>query len=369
MVSTILFYLFIGIVLIQLSYYGLVFSKFAFAKPAKSKKKNIPVSVVVCARNEEANLKVLIPLLLEQDYPEFELLLINDASTDDSLQIMKDFEQQHENIKVVDVAANDAFLSSKKYALTLGIKASKYDFLLFTDADCRPISPQWIKTMSSHFTNSKSIIIGYGAYNKIKGKFLNKLIRFETVLTAMQYFSFAKLGMPYMAVGRNLAYRKDVFFSTNGFTSHMQIQSGDDDLFIKEAANAKNTALSYTNNSFTISQPKTRLKDWFNQKRRHIQTANYYTSHFKFLLGLFYTSQLTFWIVLIILLVLQINIYVVIGLALIRIFVFYLVLGFSTKKLNESDLLPFLPVLEVFLISLQLVIFISNLAIKSNRWS
>ncbi len=369
MVTTILFYLFIGIVLIQLSYYGLIFSKFAFSKPVRSKKKNIPVSVVVCARNEEANLKELIPILLKQDYAEFELLLINDASTDDSLKIMKDFENQNPNIKVVDVVANDTFLSSKKYALTLGIKASKYDFLLFTDADCRPNSNQWIKAMSSRFTNTNSIIIGYGAYNKIKGSLLNKLIRFETVLTAIQYFSFAKIGMPYMAVGRNLAYRKDVFFSINGFTTHMQIPSGDDDLFIKEAANAENTAICFTKNSFTTSQPKTRLKDWLNQKRRHIHTSNYYAPNFKFLLGLFYTSQLSFWVLLIILLTLQINIYVVISLALIRLLLLFLIFGFSSKKFDENDLLPYLPVLEVFLISLQLVIFISNLALKSNRWS
>ena len=246
MILTGLFYAFVIVVILQCIFYGIVFSQFSISKDKLPKRKNIGVSVLVCAKNEAENLKAFIPKIIDQNYPQFEIILINDASSDDSLEIMKTFEAQHSNIKVVDVKQNDAFRNSKKYALTLGIKVASYNFLLFTDADCEPSSSNWITSMSSHFSKTKTIVIGYGAYQKVKGSLLNILIRFETMMTAIQYFSYTKLGMPYMAVGRNLAYRKEVFFETNGFFSHMHILSGDDDLFINEAATNSNTPLFVT---------------------------------------------------------------------------------------------------------------------------
>ncbi|MBT8394757.1 MAG: glycosyltransferase, partial [Bacteroidia bacterium] len=228
----IIFYIFLIVVFIQLSYYLLIFGKFAFGKMQKSKPKNIAVSVLVCAKNEAQNLHKFVPLIAKQDYPDFEIVLINDASTDNSLAIMEDLAAKHNNINIVDVKNNEAFWANKKYALTLGIKAAKNDYLLFTDADCKPTSKHWIKEMSSQFSNEKTIVLGYGGHSKIKKSVLNKLIRYETMLTAIQYFSFTKFGIPYMGVGRNLAYRKDVFYKVNGFVDHMDINSGDDDLFI-----------------------------------------------------------------------------------------------------------------------------------------
>lgn len=299
-VLDILFYTFVTIAIIQFVFYGIIFSKLAFHKQCKSRTKNISVSILVCAKNEAENLKNFIPLILEQDYPTFELILINDNSNDDTLSVMKSFQSANKNIKIVDVKPIEAFWGNKKYALTLGIKASTYDFLLFTDADCKPLSKYWIKEMSRHFTNKKTIVLGYGAYNKTKG-FLNKLIRFETLLTAIQYFSYTKIGVPYMGVGRNLAYRKEEFYKTSGFMSHMNIRSGDDDLFINQVANASNTAICVSKNSFTESIGETSLSNWFKQKKRHVSTSKFYKLKHKILLGLFYLSQVLFWILSLIL--------------------------------------------------------------------
>ena len=196
--------LFIVAVAIQLAYYLMVFGKFAFAKTQKSNPKKISISVIVCAKNEGENVARYIPLLLEQDYPDFEIILIDDASSDNTLEIFEEFEKLHSNIKLVKVKNNEAFWGNKKYAMTLGIKASKKDYLIFTDADCYPLTKDWITTMSSQFTMQKTIVLGYGAYEKVAKSFLNKIIRFETLLTAVQYFSWAKAGHPYMGIGRNL---------------------------------------------------------------------------------------------------------------------------------------------------------------------
>ncbi|MBU2927469.1 glycosyltransferase [Winogradskyella psychrotolerans] len=367
-IPSVLFYAFIAVVSIQIIYYLSFLFSFSIKRAETRLKKQIPISVIICAKNEAENLKKNIPLILSQNYSSFEIVLVNDSSYDDTLEIMKAYEAENNAIKLVDVKTNEAFWGNKKYALTLGIKASKHDFLVFTDADCTPNSDRWLTEISSHFSNEKSIVLGYGAYVKKKFSILNKLIRFETVMTALQYFSYAKMGTPYMGVGRNMAYRKELFFNNCGFNNHMSIKSGDDDLFINEVANASNTALSYTKESFTISEPKTSFKTWILQKRRHISTAKFYKKKHQFLLGLFYISNLLFWILGLTLLLVGFSWPWIVFLLSIRFAVQWLCFGFTAKKFEETDLIILMPILELFLITTQLSIFIANLISKPKHW-
>lgn len=361
-------YFFIFIVVVQISYYLGVFGKFAFAKAQKITPKRIPISVIVCAKNEEDNVLNFIPLLAEQNYPDYEIVLIDDASSDATLDIFEGFEKQYSNIRLVKVQNNEAFWGNKKYALTLGIKAAKKEYLLFTDADCYPTSKDWITAMSSQFTMQKTIVLGYGKYEKIPNSFLNKIIRYETLLTAIQYFSWAKIGHPYMGVGRNLAYKKDEFFNVNGFIEHMQVRSGDDDLFINQAANGKNTTIAYTAESFTLSKPKTSYTDWLIQKRRHVATAQYYKPLDQLQLGTFYCSQLLFLLLPILLLAFQFQWILVLSLIALRYIVAWIVVGFTAGKLKENDIKFWFPLVEIALILTQINIFIANIFSKPVHW-
>lgn len=356
-----------GVVTLINCVYFLLFSKFAFMDSApKSNFETQPVSLIVCAKNEAENLKKHIPLWLAQDYPNFDLILINDASIDDTLEVIQSFAEKDNRIQVVNVKNNEAFWANKKYALTLGIKRSKHKRLVFTDADCYPASNQWLTTMVNNFSDEKELILGYGAYKKEKG-FLNKLIRFETLMTAVQYFSYAKIGSPYMGVGRNLAYTSDLYYAVNGFMSHIKVPSGDDDLFVNEAATAKNVAISTTPNSFTYSIPKTSRKAWFTQKRRHYSTAKLYKLKHRLSLGIYYIFNFLFWPLAVFILL---GDFWQIGLAIIllRLLIQYIIIGKAAKKLKEQDLVPFLPFFEIFLIFIQLSIFISNVGEKNSRW-
>ena len=364
----VIFYFFLLVVGIQIAYYLILFRGFAFSKPTNLNCRNIPVSVIICAKNESQNLRKFVPFVAKQDYPDFEIVLVNDASRDDSLEVMEALADKYQNIKIVNVQNNEAFWANKKYALTLGIKAAKHDFLIFTDADCKPVSNLWIQELANCFSKNKSIVLGYGAYEKSNPLLLNKLIRFETLLTAIQYFSFAKIGLPYMGVGRNLAYRKDEFFKVNGFISHMDINSGDDDLFVNQVANNKNTAICYTSHSFTKSLPKTSFKDWVQQKRRHVHTAVRYKTIHKFLLANFYLSQILFWVLGVFLMVLNHKLQIVLPLFLIVVFIKYMVVGYSAKKLNESDLTLLFPFWEILIILFQFSLFIINLVSKPRHW-
>ena len=363
-----LFWLFIVIISVQFVYYVLVFGKFSFAKQAASQIKSIPISVIVCAKNEQENIKKYIPLLANQNYATFEIVLIDDASSDETFEIFEEFEKQYSNIKLVKVANNEAFWGSKKYALTLGIKAAKYEYLLFTDANCYPTSNNWIAEMSTCFSPEKTIVLGYSGFKKIPNSFLNKLIRFESVLTATQYFSWAQIGKPYMGLGANLAYKKSEFFKTNGFINHMKIRSGDDDLFINEAANQYNTKICFSKKSFTLSHPKTTLSSWINSKRERTATVKQYKFFDKLQLAVFYFSQVLFIVLAIILLSWQFKWQIVAGLLFFRYLFSWISLGYSAAKLDEKRLMFWYPIIEIPLIFIQFNIFVRNTFTKTTQW-
>lgn len=359
-------YLFGGIVVLNCAYL-LLFSRFSYF-PLKEEQlmEPEPVSLIICAKNEEGHLKEFIPYWLNQDHPNYQIILINDASIDDSLAVMESFAEMDSRIRIVDVKNIEAFWGSKKYALTLGIKKASFQHLIFTDADCKPASTKWLREVSNHFSSKKQIVLGFGSYKRISG-WLNKIIRFETSVTAIQYFSYAIAGIPYMGVGRNLGYTQKLFYDNRGFMNHMDIPSGDDDLFINQAADKENTAICISKSSFTISNPKTSWKEWFHQKKRHISTAKHYRFKHKFLLGLYYVTTALFWIMTICLLLL-IDWKIPILLISIRLTFYWIIIGKALLKLDQKDLIFLIPILDIFLVFLQLSIFISNRISKPTKW-
>ena len=365
--ATVLFALFLLFAAINIGYF-LAFFSFSGAKSSEAKPVTLPVSVIVCAKNEAENIQNFLPSILEQDYPNFEVIVINDASTDGTLEVIEEFQKLDPRIKIVNVVNNEAFWGNKKYALTLGIKKAQNEHLIFTDADCAPQSIHWLRHMASGFSEEKSIVLGYGGYFQYKKSFINKLIRFETLLTAIQYFSYAKLGNTYMGVGRNLAYTSNLFYKLNGFASHLQVRSGDDDLFVNEAATNKNVIFCDHKESITRSVPKNSFAKWFRQKRRHVSTAKFYKPKHKVLLGLFYSSRLLFWISLIVLLIFKIYWPFTLGILGITFLIEGIVYYQSANKLGEKDVIWLFPVLEPFLIILQLVTFIANIISKPSHW-
>lgn len=248
---------------------------YLFYKPKTKQENNKPVSVIICARNEADNLLANLPKILEQDYPEFEVVVVNDRSIDDSHLVLRALANKYCNLSLTKVQDSELHWAGKKFALSLGLKAAKYNHVLLTDADCHPSSNAWLKEMAGAFSEKHKIVLGYGAYLKRPGV-LNYFIRMEALSIAHQYIASALMGVPYMAVGRNLAYDKNLFFNNRGFASHQFMPSGDDDLFVNEVANHKNTTIQLSENSFTLSEPERTFKDWIHQKRRHLTTGSRY---------------------------------------------------------------------------------------------
>ena len=354
--------------LIQLFYYWVIFGRLAFFKiPVVNDLHKPPVSVIIAARNEYYNLQENLPAILDQDYPDFEVVVVNHTSTDASALLLKEFQTKHPNLKVVHIEKELNFFHGKKFPLSIGIKSAENDILLLTDADCKPLSKNWISSMAGNYAPATEIVLGYGPYAQGKS-LLNRFIRYDTFVVAMQYLSFALIGMPYMGVGRNLSYRRSMFFRNKGFTSHYQIASGDDDLFINQVANKRNTRIALQKDSFTYSVPKQTFDEWIRQKRRHLSTGKNYKFKFKLLLGTFSFSQLLFYLTSVVLIVLQVFPWFVLGLFFIRFFTQSIVNKKILGKLQEKHLYLFSLMGELFYVLLIPLLALAGVFGKPVRW-
>lgn len=354
-------------VVVQLYYIYGVFAKISFFKPQPSGKNTAePVSIIIAARNELKNLEQNLKSILEQDYPQFEVIVVNHCSWDGSQAFLEELQQQYKHLKVSQLIEQEKYPTGKKFALTIGIKAASYDVLLFTDADCVPQSNQWLRLMQSRFTPGKDIVLGFSPYRKYNG-FLNLYIRFETFMTALFYLSAPMMKNAFMGVGRNLAYRKELFFKHKGFATHQHIMSGDDDLFINTAATENNVAIEIDPESFVYTEPKRNAGAWSRQKSRHMTTGKFYKPKHKRLLGWYYSSQMFFYASIITLLVLNIRLWpVAVACYLLRFISQEIVYYFAAKKFKCTSILWFIPLLD-FLYVFYLLYFGTKGLLTRNR--
>lgn len=362
-----LFGVFVVALMVQLWYYLGFFSRLAFYKKKDLLPNTPPASIVICAKNEDDNLVEFLPLIFEQDYPEYEVVVVNDCSWDNTADFLKEFAKKHPNLKIVTIKEDDTYSHGKKVALMMGIKGATHEHMLLTDADCAPNSKDWLKNMMQHFTGETEIVLGYGAYEKQKG-FLNKLIRYDTFMIALQFLSFSLAGKTYMGTGRNLAYKKSLFFKMKGFASHYHIESGDDDLFVNEAATKRNSEIEICVATHTVSRVKRTFLSWFRQKRRHVTTFKFYNAGSKFRLLMISISQYLFFVSFVVLLIMQFQPIFVLSLFALRLLIQMIIFNKSMKHLAEKDLLLLAPLIEIILLAIYPMITLSNMFVKKNKW-
>ena len=374
-VNSYCFVLLVLCLVVQLYFLWCVFSRFAFQKRAVqlSDKEQEPVSIVICAKNEVRFLRRFLPLIMEQDYPVFEVVVVDDNSDDGINEALTPLMTRYANLHLVHISTNMGSETGKQLALAVGIRSAQYDLVLLTDADCMPRSNQWIRSMVSEHKNGKSIVLGYGAYEQ-KAGFLDKLIRFDTLHTAIQYFSFAIKGKPYMGVGRNLMYEKNLYLESYGYLSAYKSISGDDDLFVNSIANKSNTTYMYAPEAHTISvQRNFKFSQWLIQKSRHLSASKYYRKNNKFTLGVYWMSNFLFYFSFILALFLckhTLEAFVVlIGIYLIKILSQFIIFAQSGKKLQETHLNPYIPLLDICFVLLMPLLQLKLLIKKQTRWN
>ena len=343
--------------ILQLWYWGYLFSRLAnYELPEQTeapKKVLPPLSIVICARNEAEHLTKNLPYFLEQDYPNFEILVVDDHSSDKTAAVVLEFQKKFSTLRLLSIQNKTSL--GKKAALSLGIKQASFERLFLSDADCRPLSRRWLRIMQRSLTKDKKIVLGYGPYLD-RGGWLNRFIRFEAFYTAIQYFSFALAGHPYMGVGRNLAYHRSIFWQAKGFSKHEHLVSGDDDLLVNQMAHAEKTTINRFPETRIYSDPATSWRGYYIQKRRHLSVSSHYRWQHQIALGALAFSHFAFYVLSVLILILSPAWWPILTLNyLVRISVVLHVSHGTSKHLGEQNLLPYLPMLDLLYLVFYLV--------------
>ena len=278
---------------------GLYRNLYLHSKKEKKETDTPPLSVILVAKDAASDLQKNLPVILEQDYPEFEVIVIYEQSADDNCEdVLKLLQEKYPHLHHSFIPDSARYISHKKLGITMGIKASHYDWLVFTEPNCRPVSNQWLRKLARNFTPDSDIVLGYSNYEKTKGWF-NRKITFDTLLNSMRQLGRAIGGHPYTGCGRNLAYRKSLYYNQKGFASHLNLQRGEDDLFVNRTANKKNTRIETSPESIIrITAPHFK-KNWAEDKLSYNMTSHYFKGISRYVMGFETCSRLLFFLAII----------------------------------------------------------------------
>ncbi|MDR0412176.1 MAG: glycosyltransferase [Dysgonamonadaceae bacterium] len=263
--------------IIQLVYYWFYLAKPYYLRKAIEKGKIVqpssqpPVSVIICASNEYQNLEVFLPVILEQNYPLYEVIFVDDNSVDGTAELLSRLAFRYKHLYHTYIPEGSKNLSRRKLGLTLGIKAAKYDTLLFTGADCHPDGPDWISCMARHFTEKNSIVLGFSSFEKYPSRYT----AYDYFFSNLQMVALALKGRPYTGNGRNLSYDKNWFVQQKGFSNSNFLDFGEDDLFINKIARKDNLAVELTPQS-VIHVKMADYATWKDLKTGRMITRKYF---------------------------------------------------------------------------------------------
>ncbi|MFA8300592.1 MAG: glycosyltransferase [Hyphomicrobiales bacterium] len=351
----------------QLIYYWFIFGRLAFHRKRKNDLKQVPVSIVISARNEYENLRKNLPVILDQEYSDFEVVVVDDNSDDETEGLLKELATIYPKLKPVRIHQQVNVFSGKKFPLSIGIKSARNELLLLTDADCKPSSPYWLKEMQEAFNDNTDLVLGFSPFAKKPG-LLNALIRWDNLHAAIKYLSFALIGTPYKGEGRNIAYKRSLFMKNNGFTQHYGISSGDDDLFVSQIGNRKNTRIQVSSISHTISDSEISYSKWWRKQKENKIKAKFYKKRFKFLLGLYQFTNLIFYLSLIELAYFSEQYYLIGGLFAIKLLSQIFIFKMCTIKLGIKQWISVGVVLDLIYTFLNPIIAFSNLMVNKSQW-
>lgn len=355
-------YLWCLALLVLTGYHLVVFRLREKAKPVTDSTDLPGVSIVICVKNGVDILIQHLPSLCMQDYPTFEIIIVDDHSELQEKQKLEEAILSFPQITLHHAVEE----TGKKAALSLGISKASYDHILVTDADCRPNKSGWIKSMVTHSVG-QDIVLGYSPYQRLNG-LLNKIIRFETVMTGIQYLSWAMLGRPYMGVGRNMMYSRDLFLKINPYKNHWDIPYGDDDLWLQQAVSVAEVKVNLNKASFMMSLPETSWRSWLRQKHRHLSAGHHYDKTSLWLPGGYAFALIVHWLVLPIILIFCPQPQII-GLATFGLFVRWFTYAHWTQRLGDRDTLIWYPLFEVIYATYLAVMGMITLVAKKKKWS
>lgn len=357
-----LFIVFASAAFVQLLYLWVLLGRFAFSQKKYVANSLPPATIVITAHNQISGLEENLLLYLGQDYPHFEVLVVNDNSDDGSSDLLKEYMQVYPHLHVVELTQSLNWFKGKKFPLSLGIKSAKNDLVVITDAHCKPASHLWLHEMVSAYKPETEIVLGYSTYDTTSK--INIWLRFWSFFDALFYFSMAHSGLPFKGVGKNLSYSRKLFYKQNGFISHYTISVGDDELFINKAATSKNTSFTISPESVMKTVKEITFNRWWKKETTRLMLREYFKARHRFMLSLYAFTMIIFFALFVLLLVLKAGWIVVLSVFTLRLFSLIIVFDSALKKLGEKKLLLLTPFFEIFLMMVDMVIWVGLLFSK-----
>ena len=300
LLSVVLLAVFAGCALVQCIYYLGVFLPLLLARyrqhtslPASGG--TPPVSVIVCAHNDAERLSLLLPALLGQDYPEFEVVVVDNGSKDDTSSLLRMMEQQYEHLRFSEIGGEPAFVNTTYFAETIGIKSARYDLLVFTDASCRPTGPGWLASMQRAFSRKTDFVLGNCFVSRRPGM-LNRLIRYDRFFHLVMGFGLSRMVRPHLGFGGNIAFRKQVFFEHSGFVRVAHMPVGNTPVYLSEAARRTDTTVMLQPESYMEEEPADTWKGWSLADGKHQRAFRCHPFVIRLLYALELLSRLLFYV-------------------------------------------------------------------------
>lgn len=357
-----LFIIFASAAIIQLLYLWMLFGRFAFSRKKYVSNSLPPATIIITAHNQISGLEENLLLYLGQDYPNFEVLVVNDNSDDGSSDLLKEYRQIYPRLQVVELTQSLNWFKGKKFPLSLGIKSAKNDLVVITDAHCKPASHLWLQEIVTAYKPETEIVLGYSTYDTPSK--INIWLRFWCFFDALFYFAMAQSGMPFKGVGKNLSYKRKLFYRQKGFISHYNISVGDDELFINKAGNAKNTSWRISPGSVMKTVKEITFGAWWKKEITRLMLREHFKTGHRFILSMHALTTIMFYALFVVLLVLKAAWVITLSIFVLRLISQLIVYGYAQKRLGEKKLLLLTPFFEIFLMLIDLVIWISLLYTK-----
>ncbi|MBE0638310.1 MAG: glycosyltransferase [Bacteroidales bacterium] len=362
-----LFFTFLFVLIIQLFYFWIFFSRLAFAKQTLKREDKPPVSVIIVANNQYEDLRKNLPEILNQDYPNYEVVVVNENSEDGSDELLDRFSEQYSHLRIVEMKQSLNWFKGRKFPLSIGIKSGKHDILLLTDIRCRPISSRWISEIVAVYGDHTEIVVGYSTFHTLSK--INLWFRFAAFYDGLLYLSMALARSTFKGIGRNLSYRKTLFYNQNGFSSHYTINAGDDELFINKAATSTNVQVQTSLASMVEYTKPMSFSQWLSNEKTRLSTRSHFKFWHRIVISLFSTSTFLFYLLFVLLLILNLHWPFVVGLFLLRLVSQLIIFGNAQKKLFEKKLLMLSPFLEILLMFIDLFIWFRMMFVRQKKWN
>jgi len=362
-----LFLGFLAMLFVQLLYFWIFFSRLAFGRRRIENPDKLPVSVIILVNNQYNDLRKNLPEILNQDYPDYEVVVVNENSEDGSEELLERFSEQYSHLKIVEMKQSLNWFKGRKFPLSIGIKSAKNEILLLTDIRCTPATSRWISEMVAAHDERTEIVLAYSTFHT--GSKINIWYRFVAFYDALLYLSMAKSGLAFKGIGRNLSYRRSLFFNHKGFSSHYRINTGDDELFVNKAATRSNVRVQTSPASMIHYTKPLSFAQWLTNENDRLSTRRHFKLRHRLVISLFTTSSFFFYALFAALLIVNINLQIVLLFFLLRFISQMIVFGFAQKKLTEKRLLLLSPVFEIFLMLIDAFIWLKLLFSKTNKWS